>query len=674
MNSVETAAPNPNPSKDNTGSFFSRDISDIAFKKCLIGLCVLGLVIRVLFFLEHVRSPSFGVPTLDQTYYDTVAQMLLAGEDLHALHGFRPLLYPLYLAGCYKIGAGWGIDLSIFLQHLMGIATGIIAALLGARLFRHRLSGVTAGALYLLAPVPLYFEGELLIEPSYLFLICIGLWLHLVAAEKKGGKAIVLWMICGAIISLAAQGRANILVFLAVYPLFAAWRWWQVRKPVGFIPVLGLAGALIMSVIWGFVNLCQSPYFQLLPNQGGVALYCGNKRNADGMTPVQDRRITTGNRYEDSIEVWARQEYEAAMRAKGLEPDKNPMAISHYWTERTKEEIKADPGRWIKLLAKKTWLNFWNVEVPNNKAFAFLQQEFVWLRVLPVRWVVLLVLAPAGLWLAWRSGNRDALVILAIYVGMYTAGNVLFFVCDRYRYPVWPAMAALAGGGLMLVVESIRGREFKRLAWVGASVLILGALSLHNWFGAKLPTYARDYLFRSLACYQKGQFPAALADIDQSLALDPSDVNAVHHRGNVFFALEQYEPAVAAYGQVLQREPGEGSTWNNLGAALEALGKTDQAVAAYQRATECQPPSKNAFCGIALLELSRGRSTEAGLAIDRFEKISRTEDAAMLVIKAAWLRASGNAAQADQLEQRARSLDAEAAKWALEKVAKSKLR
>ena len=39
-------------------------------------------------------------------------------------------------------------------------------------------------------------------------------------------------------------------------------------------------------------------------------------------------------------------------------------------------------------MARKCWLLLWNAEVPNNKAFAFLQTEYVWLRVLPVRWVV----------------------------------------------------------------------------------------------------------------------------------------------------------------------------------------------------------------------------------------------------------------------------------------------
>ena len=57
----------------------------------------------------------------------------------------------------------------------------------------------------------------------------------------------------------------------------------------------------------------MSDHFHLLPNAGGVALYLGNKRTADGMVPEQERRITSGERYQDSVEVWAREEYEAAM-------------------------------------------------------------------------------------------------------------------------------------------------------------------------------------------------------------------------------------------------------------------------------------------------------------------------------------------------------------------------
>jgi tetratricopeptide (TPR) repeat protein len=218
------------------------------------------------------------------------------------------------------------------------------------------------------------------------------------------------------------------------------------------------------------------------------------------------------------------------------------------------------------------------VEVPNNKDFAFLQEEFLWLRLLPVRWVVLLMLGPAGIWAATKCAGRDAFFIVGMYAALYSAANVAFFICDRYRYPVWPAMSVLAGGGLIAGIQIIRQRKMPQTAWLLASMGLMATLSLHNWFGAELPTFARDYLFRSLAWYQKGHFQEALNDIDRSLSLDPSDGNSLHHRANVLFALNRLPEAKLAYEQTLKQIPQEAGAWNNLGATLERLGNTDDAL------------------------------------------------------------------------------------------------
>ncbi|HZR19389.1 MAG TPA: tetratricopeptide repeat protein [Verrucomicrobiae bacterium] len=641
------------------------DIPELWFRKGLLALALVGLVIRLGFFVEHARSPSFGVPTLDQTYYDTVARMLLAGDDLHALHGFRPLLYPLFLAFWYKLGGSAGIDLALSAQHGLGVATGLIVAVLGARVFKNRLCGLAGGALYLLAPVPLYFEGELLIEPSYIFLIFAGLLLIVFAAETEGRKGMLLWAAAGAVTVLTSQARANIIVFLAVYPLFAFWRWRQRRDPrAAFSPLLGLAGALAMAIPWGWVNMKQMDHFHLLPNAGGVAFYCGNKRTADGMMPQQDRRITSGERYEDSIEVWARQEYERAMREQGRQPDTDPMAISKYWTSQTLREIRTAPAAWLGLVAKKCWLTLWNAEIPNNKAFAFLQQEFVWLRLLPVRWVVLLMLAPIGIWAAAKWGNRDELFVVLVYAGLYSAANVAFFICDRYRYPVWPALAVLAGGGLIKIVQLVQRRALGDLAWVGATMTLMAVLSLHNWFGAQLPSFARDYLFRSLAYYQKGQFQPALADIDQSVKLDPLDGNALEHRANVLFALDRLDDARQAYEQTLQIIPEEASAWNNLGTTLDHLGRTDEALNAFRRAIGCAPPSKNAFLGMAFIQIRTGRLTDAAATLDQADKLGNTASPAILATRSVLERRRGNIAHADELELQARQLDPDTTAWA----------
>lgn len=661
----------PDPAQAKGNSIFGTDISVAAFNRALILLCLLGLIVRIGFYVEHAHNPSFGVPTLDQVYYDTVARMLLAGEDLHELHGFRPLLYPMFLAVWYQLGGGWGVELALLVQHLLGVATGVLVALLGARLFRHRLCGVLGGALFLLAPVPLYFEGELLIEPSYVFLICAALWLHLRAADLTGWKGALIWAACGAMTVLAAQARANILVFLAAYPVLAVWRAWRLRQWAAALPLLGLAGGLAMAIPWGLLNLRQSEHFHLVPNAGGVNLYLGNKRTADGMVPRQERYISYGDRYQDSVETWARQEYETAMRAQGRIPDTDPMAISRFWTRRAIEEIEAAPTAWLHLVAKKCWLTLWNAEIPNNKAFAFLQQEFMWLRLLPVRWVVLLMLAPAGLWAAARWGRRDALLILLLYAGLYSAGNVAFFICDRYRYPVWPVLAAVAGGGLLVGFEMIRRRRWRGLLGVLAGAGLMAAISLPNWFGAKLPNYARDYLFRSLAWYAKGHFHEALDDANRGVELDPGDAVALHQLGNVQFALGQLQPARETYLKLLRLAPGEPGAWNNLGATLETLGDSGAALRAYRRAAECQPPSTSALLGIAFIQIRAGQLDDATVTLDQLEKLQRTPRAATLAARSAIARRRGDTRRADALEQQARQLDPAAAAWAVERAAKS---
>jgi len=672
--------------EERTGhSVLGQDISVAWFHRALILLSLLGLIVRIAFYVEHANTPSFGVPTLDQKYYDTVARMLLAGEDLHELHGFRPLLYPMFLALFYRLGGDWGVDLVLFVQHLLGIETGLLVALLGARLFHHRLAGVVGGALFLLAPLPLYFEGDLFIEPSYTFLICLGLLLHLHTATTRGWHSALLWLLCGGITVLASQGRANILVFLAVYPLFALWRWWHTRERVALVPLLGLVGALAMMIPWGIINLRQANRFHLVTNAGGVNFYFGNRRGANGMfghdvvTALSElsrsnkiTSATTANeRYEDLVEVWAREEYSAAMRAQNRVPESDPKAISAYWTRRALDEIKADPVSWLKLVAKKCWLTLWNKEVPNNKDFAFLQEEYLWLRVLPVRWVVLLMLAPVGLWAAVRFRNHDSLFILLAYAVIYSAGNVAFFICDRYRYPVWPVMAVVAGGGLLAGLEMIRRRRWRNLLLALAGAGLMAAISLPNWFGVKLPNFAQDFHFRSSAWYEKGRFTEALQDINRSVELDPYNASAQQHRGNVLFALNRLEEACRAYDQTLKLIPGNSGVWNNLGAALEALGDTDAALRAYRRATECPPPSPRAFLGIAFIQIRAGQLDDASATLDQLEKLQPAPTAATLATRSALARRRGDTRQADALEERARRLDPEARAWALERAARS---
>ena len=132
--------------------------------RVLLWLGALGFLVRLLYFSEHATSAFFNVPILDEKYYDALAQALVENRDPTLLNpGFRPLLYPFFLALWYQLGGDWGRALAIFVQHLLGVLTALGIADVAARLFRRTSAGALAGGLYLLAGPPLYFEGELAI-------------------------------------------------------------------------------------------------------------------------------------------------------------------------------------------------------------------------------------------------------------------------------------------------------------------------------------------------------------------------------------------------------------------------------------------------------------------------------------------------------------------------------
>jgi Tfp pilus assembly protein PilF len=651
-------------------NLFGRDIPAEIFKNYLVFLFLLGLIVRVIFMVAHARNPSFGVLTLDQKYYDSVARMLLAGDDLHQLRGFKPLLYPIFLAGIYKVGGLHGIDLAVAVQHLFGVLTGLLVALLGARVFRHRLAGLAGGALYLLAPLPLCFEGELLSESSYAFLICVGLLALLHAADATGRKGALLWLLAGAVTVFTAQVRPNIFVFILVYPLFAFWSWWRARPVSPLLPLLGLIGAVVMGIPWGFVNKMQSGRFQVIPSAGGINLYLGNQRGANGMMAKLDRPVNYNEYREDPVEVWAREEYTSAMRAEGRQPDTSPGAISRYWRQRTMAEIEADPAAWVRLMIKKCWLMLWNTEIPTMKSFGFFQMEYPWLCLLPVRWVVLLMLVPAGIWAAAKFGNRDALFIVLVFLFIHASLNVAFFICDRYRYPIWPAMAVVAGGGLSAWIETLRRRWRREAILIGISMAVMAAISAPNWYHVKLPSFALDYRLRSIAWYEKGHYAEALSDTDRSLELDPRDVTALQQRGNVLLALSRWDEAREDYERTLKLSPADGGTWNNYGVALEGLGRTNEAMQAFHRATKCNPPSLSAFIGLAFEQVRLGRLDDATAALSQFEKFNKGPNAISIAIRSVIARKHGDIAQADALEQQARTLDSDAAGWAIDRASR----
>ncbi len=635
--------------------------------RVLLWVAALALIVRFLYFTEHAGSAFFQVAILDEKFYDALARALVDGSGASRLNpGFRPWLYPFFLAACYRLGGDWGYVLALAAQHLLGVVTAVLVAGLAIRLFRRPAAGALAGALYVLAGPPLFFEGELLITALFTFLATAQLWIvshagfgdrHAVRSRRRRANETTWWLAAGLWTGLAAQARPNMLLFLAAYPMAAlllrgarpARRW--------TLAAAAVAGAAVTLAGFALVQHGLTGRWQLVGGSGGVNFYLGNKTGADGMIPRQDRRVTYGDEYRDSVQVFAEELYREETDSGAGEAA--PGEVSRYWLGRAVEDIAADPERWLALLGRKTLFLAWNREIPNNKSYDFISShESTLLDWLPVRWWLLLSLALLGLLHARSFGKRRLAFWIAAFLALHSLGVVLFFVNSRYRIPMWPAMAVLAAGGILSLVDL-----FKRRAAADAAVAVLAAgglaiLSLVNWLRVEPPDFARDYFFRSLAFMEKGRLEEARADALASVGIDAGAAAARFHLGNVELALGRDELAFRHYQVASRLASPEPRILNNLGIIIERRGRPGLAYRYYSRALELAGDYAPALVNAALLELRAGLTARAAEKIARAEELEL--DSLLLVCARAFLaQERGDVAEADRLLEQARRVDAE---------------
>lgn len=631
-----------------------------ATRRILLWVMGASAIVRLLYLTEHAASAYFNVAILDEAFYDAVARALLAGSGLEAVNpGFRPLLYPLFLAVFYGLGGESGPALAIAAQHGLGVLTVGLISWTAIRLFRRPAAGAVAGTLYLLAGPPLYFEGERLIATLFTFLVSLELALLAQALGREDETASWrVWALAGVVVGLAIEARPNAAVFLGVFPLLLLS---APRRARPGLVATALASAVFVHLAFVALTFQLSGRFELFPGSGGINFYLGNKPGADGMIPRQDRGVSHGETYRDSVEAFAEETYREVLRERGQEapPELAAGEVSRYWRAHTVELIRQDPFRWLLLLGRKTGFLLWNHEIPNNKSYAFIRdQESAILRALPVAWWCLLSLAPLGVVLAWRRGRREILVALLGLLLLHAAGVVLFFVNSRYRLPLWPGMAILAAGGLLMLVETLRARRWRQLAWASGLVAALATLSLGPWLGAELPSASRDFFFRSIAHLERGELERAAADAERSLELELNDAAARFQLGNVALAQGELELALESYRLAASLEGDEPRIFNNLGIVLEKLDRPAEAYASYLHAASLGGGYAPAWVNAALLDLRvEQRIDDAAAKIAEAQRLG-SDEVSLLVARALVAKLAGRAAEAEDLLAEARRRDA----------------
>ena len=547
---------------------------------------------------------------LDDHFYFALARQLASG-DLLARTGnlpfFLPPLYAYFLGAMFAM-AGPGNFAPFLLQSLLGALAAAVVCRTAQKIASEAagpgaglIAGLTAGLLLALDGLAVLYSSTFLaasLDP----ILAAGFYYLIARAYQKSGMGTPFgkedrnsgmgaaccaptdWALAGVALGLFALNRPNALLLL---PAAAALPF--LRRPlVGSFnrrPALAsaalLAAALLTLAPSAARNFAVSGRFTLISSHGGLNFYLGNRSGATGAYSAPDWLEADVRGQVDGTREWLSSEL------------RRPVAdaeVSGLFYRRAFDEIAADPAHmrgWLRLLAVKARLLLAGREAGLNLSLAYMREAFS-----PALW-----LAPVSMWLLVPFGLAGAVATRRWRAALVIAGLALvfafsvwvFFISDRYRLPMHPPLAVLAGCGLAAVVETVK-------KWRGKS---------GDGIESASPSPRREL----------AQYLCVLA-VAGVFAAWPTGVPSGDGQMRLMHALRLVEDGRIGEAETVEAGmPPEAMNpffWRvKLARAYRARGANNEAEAEYRKLLEIDPARKEISCELGEMLRSQGSVDEA---------------------------------------------------------------
>ncbi|NNE07850.1 MAG: tetratricopeptide repeat protein [Gemmatimonadetes bacterium] len=551
-------------------------------------LFALALALRLFYLIEARDNPFFQGLGLDSRYYDKRAVEILdeglIGSDAY----FMGPLYPHMLALVYAV-AGRELLVIRVLQAILSALVPVLLFRMGRRLFDPTIALVAGIGAALYGPF-IFYTGSILYTTVAITLI---LWiLDRLTTDVPRVKQFRFHLLTGILFGLAAVGKGNIALFAPVAGLAL-----MARESGSLLQRVrpALALALGLATVIGLVtvrNYASSGDLVFLTSNGGLNFYIGNGPESSGA-------------YEKPYGLDV--DHDPAgrrMLEEELGRSLTPTEVSKVWSGRALAFIRAEPGRALDLLARKTTFFFSTFEIPQIESYHFQKRYSHLIRALFVPFGVLAPLAVLGVFLL--GSKRAAMLVLFLIV--YTGSIVLFFVLTRYRLPVVPVVILFASGALVTVVRRVKRGNYRSLLPGAAAALAFAIFCNVNWYGISAATGdAQSHYRLGIIASREGRTEDAIREYRKSIDLDPNYAKARLNLGEIYAVRGDTERAAAEFRAGIALDPGYAKPRLNLGLLLYRTGSVAEGEAELLRAVELDPGYAKAWAHLAVVALLEGR-------------------------------------------------------------------
>ncbi len=127
------------------------------------------------------------------------------------------------------------------------------------------------------------------------------------------------------------------------------------------------------------------------------------------------------------------------------------------------------------------------------------------------------------------------------------------------------------------------------------------------------PTLLFAILHRGLTFHRQGKFAEAMADYDRTLALDQNELDAYFNRSTIYAHLGRIDDAIADMSEAIRIKPSDPNLYVGRADFFLQAGKLDAAQASYESALGLDPENAEAYWGLAKVYDRQG-DAERGIA------------------------------------------------------------
>lgn len=537
---------------------------------------------------DRLTNPFAAHLMHDAARYDAWARAIVEGRAFESGAFSQAPLYPYLVAAVYAI-AGPHPAAVIALQVLLGAATVALVGRAAASAFDEA-AGAWAAWLTALYGVLAFFETKLL--PATVVVALTALAIERMQAADRAARA-GSWLTAGLTAGFLGIAHAASLLLI---PLGAFWiaidrsRGLKARA-LRVLVFAGAASLVTAPVAWR--NAAAGGGLVLVSDNGGITFWQGNN-------PVSVGVYSTPEGFTGAVEAQRdesrRLAVEAARRAL------TDGEVSSYWFSRGRAFLGEDLSHAAWLIGRKLLFSIASTEQPLEYSPRL---DAVPLRfLLPLPFAVLFSLALVGIGAAVRTRAAQPALLVS------TAASVVllaFYVASRYRLPIVPGLAIIAGRGA--ATAFLRPWPLRAAALAAAAVSLL-------WFPLAERSLAREQDAASVrdlatALRETGRLDEAAATYRRSLGLAPDSAYTHLDLAGALSRTGDESGAEAETREAIRLAPGLAEGHFGLGVIAFESGRLEEAAARFAEAWRLAPADAAAGNNLAGTYLKLGRVAEA---------------------------------------------------------------